>query len=96
MDAVEPLMTLGHQKSILLVGSEALSGANTMRDEDHLDPKGYWCDPDGNIRRMSGDQEIIAKKTEKCSEAEWNELLRVTSLIEKGTPDRVNRVARSR
>jgi len=30
---------------------------------DYIDPKGYWCDPSGNIRRMGdeyGEQEIIA------------------------------------
>jgi hypothetical protein len=30
---------------------------------DYIDPKGYWIDPEGNIRRMGnedGEQEIIA------------------------------------
>jgi hypothetical protein len=37
---------------------------------DYIDPKGYWCDPSGNIRRMGnedGEQEIIFKATEICS-----------------------------
>ena len=45
-----------------------------MTDKDYLDPKGYWGDPEGNIRRMSGEQEIIATVTGDCSEAEWKAL----------------------
>ena len=42
-----------------------------MIEKDYLDPKGYWGDPSGNIRRMSGEQEIIATVGEdECSEAE--------------------------
>jgi hypothetical protein len=26
-----------------------------MTEKDYLDPKGYWGDPAGNVRRMSGD-----------------------------------------
>jgi len=40
-----------------------------MTDKDYIDPKGYWGDPEGNIRRMSGEQEIIATVTGHCSEA---------------------------
>jgi hypothetical protein len=58
-----------------------------MADKSYLDPKGYWCDPSGNIRRMSGEQEIIARATEKCSRAEWNALSFVTNLIDKGKAD---------
>lgn len=60
-----------------------------MTSEDYLDPKGYWCDTSGNIRRMSGEQEIIAVATDKCSQAEWREMCRVTNLIDKGTADQV-------
>jgi hypothetical protein len=45
-----------------------------MVAKDYIDPKGYWCDPSGNIRRMGnedGEQEIIVTATEVCSEAEW-------------------------
>jgi hypothetical protein len=43
-----------------------------MTAKDFLDPKGYWGDPSGNIRRMSGEQEIIATVVSGvCSEAEW-------------------------
>jgi len=45
-----------------------------MRAKGYLDPKGYWGDPSGNIRRMSGEQEIIATVTGECSEAEWRAL----------------------
>jgi hypothetical protein len=40
---------------------------------DYIDPKGYWLDPSGNIRRMGnedGEQEIIATLTDICSDAE--------------------------
>jgi hypothetical protein len=43
----------------------------TVTDKSYLDPNGYWGDPSGNIRRMSGEQEIIATITPECSEAEW-------------------------
>ena len=39
--------------------------------KDYLDPKGYWIDPSGNLRRMSGEQEIIAVMTDESSDAEW-------------------------
>jgi hypothetical protein len=54
---------------------------------DHLDPKGYWGDPSGNIRRRSGEQEIIAAVTKECSKTEWNELCRATNLMDKGRAD---------
>ena len=43
----------------------------------YIDPKGYWIDPERNIRRMGdegGEQQIIAKATEECSDAEWNRI----------------------
>ena len=58
-----------------------------MTSENYLDPKGYWCDATGNIRRMSGEQEIIAVATDECSKAEWREICRVTNLIDKGKAD---------
>jgi hypothetical protein len=45
-----------------------------MAAKNYLDPKGYWGDPSGNIRRMSGEQEIVATVTGECSEAEWKAL----------------------
>jgi len=46
-----------------------------MAEKEYLDPKGYWGDPAGNIRRMSGEQEIIATVVpDVCSEAEWKAL----------------------
>jgi hypothetical protein len=47
-------------------------------DRYYLDPKGYWVDPSGNLRRMSGEQEIIATVTDKCSDAEWVALCAIT------------------
>ena len=46
-----------------------------MAGIDFIDPKGYWLDPDGNVRRMGtteedGEQAIIAKLTEVCTDAE--------------------------
>ncbi len=26
-----------------------------MAAKDYIDPKGYWCDPSANIRRMGDD-----------------------------------------
>jgi hypothetical protein len=34
----------------------------------------YWGDPSGNIRRMSGEQEIIATITGECTEEEFRAL----------------------
>ena len=31
------------------------AGECSMTEKDYLDPKGYWGDPAGNVRRMSGD-----------------------------------------
>ena len=43
-----------------------------MNKTNYLHRKGYWSDPFRNIRRMSGEQEIIATVVEaSCSEAEW-------------------------
>ena len=38
---------------------------------DYLDQKGYWIDPGRNLRRMSGEQEIIVRATDECTKAEW-------------------------
>ena len=38
---------------------------------------------------MSGEQEIIAVATDKCSKAEWREMCRATNLVDKGTADKV-------
>ena len=39
--------------------------------EDFIDPKGYWSDSERNIRRTSGEQEIVLKATDACTTAEW-------------------------
>jgi hypothetical protein len=46
-------------------------GAGAERDQ-YIDPKGYWIDPDRNVRRMSGEQEVIVSAAEGCSSLEWN------------------------
>jgi hypothetical protein len=44
-----------------------------MAAVDHVDPDGYWLDPDGNVHptgNEDGEQEIIATVTQVCSQAE--------------------------
>jgi hypothetical protein len=53
-----------------------------MADENHIDPKGYWIDPDRNIRRMSGEQEVILSATEKCSAKEWERIREAIGLMQ--------------
>jgi hypothetical protein len=48
-----------------------------MTVKDYIDTKGYWISPDRSIRRTDdegGQQIVIAKATEECSEAEWNRI----------------------
>ena len=48
-----------------------------MTAKDCIDTKDRWISPDGTIRRMGdegGEQIVIAKATEECSEAEWNRI----------------------
>jgi len=41
-----------------------------QRDEQYIDPKGYWIDPDRNVRRKSAEQTVILKAAEDCSGVE--------------------------
>jgi len=43
--------------------------------EGFVDPKGYWADPERNIRRTSGKQETVLKATDACTKTEWRFLL---------------------
>ena len=43
--------------------------------EDFIDPKGYWADPERNVRRTSGEQGVIIRATDECTKAEWIFLL---------------------
>lgn len=43
-----------------------------------------WGDPHGDVRRMSGDQEIIAIVTDACTEEEWLQLCHSGDPVEKG------------
>jgi hypothetical protein len=48
-----------------------------MAPKDYVDPEGYWADPERNIRRMGdedGEQMIILKATEVCSDEEWRRI----------------------
>jgi len=45
--------------------------------DNYIDPKGYWIDPNRNIRRMGqrgGEQVVILRATPNCSDAEWERL----------------------
>ena len=42
-----------------------------MPANDYIDPKRYWADPERNIRRLSGEQEIILTAAEEYSKDEW-------------------------
>jgi hypothetical protein len=41
----------------------------------------YWGDPSGNIRRMSGEQEIIATISPECTEEEWKTLCSIAEKL---------------
>jgi len=45
-----------------------------QRDQQYIDPEGYWLDPARNVRRKSSDQEVILTAAEICSGVEWNHL----------------------
>jgi hypothetical protein len=47
------------------------SNGNRPEDSDFIDPKGYWADPQRNIRRMSGEQEVVLQATQACTKGEW-------------------------
>ena len=45
-----------------------------MSNNDFIDPLGYWIDNARNIRRMTndgGEQPVIMRATQNCSDAEW-------------------------
>jgi hypothetical protein len=46
-----------------------------MAGSVYVDPQGYGIDPERNLRRRSGEQEIILKRTEECFDIEWSHLL---------------------
>lgn len=43
----------------------------------------YWSDPHGNIRRMAGEQDIIATVTDACSDVELQAALCGLDAIEE-------------
>jgi hypothetical protein len=45
-------------------------GVAKPTDDDFLDDE-YWADPERNIRRKSGEQDVIFAATSACSKAEW-------------------------
>jgi hypothetical protein len=42
-----------------------------MPADDYIGPQGYWADPERNIRRFIGEQEIILMAAKECSKQEW-------------------------
>lgn len=50
------------------------SDSGESPDEDYIDA-GYWADPGRNIRRKSGEQDVILSATRVCSKTEWLMLL---------------------
>ena len=60
------------------------------RDEntdDFIDPKGYWADPERNIRRASGEQEVVLKATPACTNGEWLYVLESLELTKDQSND---------
>jgi hypothetical protein len=47
------------------------NGTGEDRDQQYIDPEGYWIDPARNVRRKGGEQEIIVSAAEGCSDLEW-------------------------
>ena len=52
-----------------------IDGNESQSFEDFIDPKGYWADPERNIRRTSGEQHAVVKATDVCTKGEWMFLL---------------------
>ena len=51
------------------------------RPADYLDEKGYWIDPERNLRRINGEQEIVVSATDECTKAEWTVVVKALSRI---------------
>lgn len=64
-----------------------------MPSKDFIDPHGYWIDQARNIRRLSsdgGEQPIIMRATQNCSDAEWSRLYEViVKCLEEMGPGRM-------
>jgi hypothetical protein len=50
-----------------------IDGNGNAKDdpEDFIDPEGYWADTKRNVRRRSGEQEVVFIATEQCTKGEW-------------------------
>jgi hypothetical protein len=74
-DVLPPLLDRLHLKTR---GQTMSNNGGTVdqkeRDEQYIDPEGYWIDPARNVRRKSGEQEVILSAAENCSGVEWNYL----------------------
>jgi hypothetical protein len=56
---------------------------------EYLDPKGYWIDPDRNIRRFGdkdGEQVAVLRATACCSDAEWDRFYKAIVACLDATP----------
>ena len=59
------------------MAQQAVGQAVQSEKDNYIDPKGYWMDPNRNIRRMGtrdGEQVVILRATQQCSDAEWERL----------------------
>jgi hypothetical protein len=45
-----------------------------QRNEQYIDPHGYWIDADRNVRPISGEQSVVLRAAEDCSNLEWSYL----------------------
>jgi len=52
-----------------------VDGHAAEEPEDFIDPKGYWADPERNVRRKSGDKGVVLKAAQGCTEGEWKFVL---------------------
>jgi hypothetical protein len=67
---------------------DSTSPTKPKRDE-YLDPKGYWIDPDRNIRRLGdkdGEQVAVLRATACCSDAEWDRFYKAIVACLDATP----------
>jgi len=69
-----------------------------MAANECIDPQGYWVCPEGGIRRVGdeeGEQEVMVKKTDACSEAEWKLVCDALTSVKPTTASRTMPVERN-
>jgi hypothetical protein len=50
------------------------NGATKKTDPNYIDPKGYWCDPARNIRRLGDNKLVVLSASKHCSGEEWKRI----------------------